>query len=77
MCLAFPGRVVSIDGNFGKVDFGEGTAREVCLSLVETQPGDYVLVHAGYAIKVLDEEEAKKTISLWNELLGVLNESNR
>ena len=71
MCLAFPGRVLSIDGDFAKVDFGEGTAREgINVSLVEARPGKYVLVHAGYAIQVMDEKEAQKTLSYWREFLA-------
>ena len=71
MCLAFPGRVLSIDGDFAKVDFGEGTAREgINISLVEAKPGMYVLVHAGYAIQVMDEKEAQKTLSYWREILA-------
>jgi hydrogenase expression/formation protein HypC len=76
MCLAFPGRVLSIDGDFAKVDFGEGTAREgINVSLVEVKPGQYVLVHAGYAIQVMDEEEAQKTLSYWREILAYEQES--
>jgi len=76
MCLAFPGRVLSIDGDFAKVDFGEGTAREgINVSLVEAKPGQYVLVHAGYAIQVMDEKEAQKTLSYWREILAYEQES--
>jgi len=76
MCLAFPGRVLSIDGDFAKVDFGEGTAREgINVSLVEVKPGQYVLVHAGYAIQVMDENEAQKTLSYWREILAHEQES--
>ncbi len=71
MCLAFPGRILSIAGDFAKVDFGEGTAREgINISLVEARPGQYVLVHAGYAIQVMDEDEAQKTLSYWKEMLA-------
>ncbi len=76
MCLAIPGRVLSIDGDFAKVDFGEGTARDgVNVSLVEVKLGQYVLVHAGYAIQVMDEEEAQKTLSYWKEILAYEQES--
>ena len=71
MCLAFPGKVLSTEGDFAKVDFGEGTVREdVNISLVEATPGQYVLVHAGYAIQVMDEEEAQKTLAYWKEILA-------
>ena len=69
MCLAIPARVVEVEGSVAKVDFGEGVLREVNISLVEAKAGDYVLVHAGYAIQVLSEEEAMETLKLWNEIL--------
>ncbi|MGQ9468305.1 MAG: HypC/HybG/HupF family hydrogenase formation chaperone [Nitrososphaerales archaeon] len=71
MCLAFPGKILEINGNLAKVDFGGGTRREdISLALVDAKLGDYVLVHAGYAIQVLDEEEVKKTLELWKEFLS-------
>jgi hydrogenase expression/formation protein HypC len=69
MCLAIPAKVESIEENRAKVDFGEGVLREVNISLVDAKVGDYVLVHAGYAIQVLDKEEAQETLRLWNEIL--------
>jgi hydrogenase expression/formation protein HypC len=69
MCLAIPAKVVSIEGEKAKVDFGEGVLREVDITLVNAKTGDYVLVHAGYAIQVLEEKEALETIRLWNEIL--------
>ena len=71
LCYAVPGKVVEIDGEVGIVDFGNGVRREVVLAMVSAKPGDYVLVHAGYAIKVLDEEEAKKTLELYSQILGL------
>lgn len=68
MCLAIPAKVVEINGSNAKVDFG-GTFRDVNLSLVEAKKGDYVLVHAGYAIQVMDEKEANETLKLWEEML--------
>lgn len=70
MCLAIPGRVLKKECDIAKVDFGEGTSRDVNLSLVEAGVGDYVLVHAGFAIQVLDAEEAKETLRLWEEILN-------
>ncbi len=69
MCLAIPGRVVSIDGKMADVDFG-GVKRRVNLSMVETDVGEWVIVHAGFAIQTMDEEEAMKTLKLWEELLA-------
>ena len=69
MCLAIPAKIVSIEEDKAKVDFGEGVLREINITLVNAQVGDYILVHAGYAIQVLDEKEALETIRLWNEIL--------
>lgn len=70
MCLAIPGRVLEVRGNTAKVDFGYGTTREVDVSLVDVEVGQYVLVHVGYAIQALDEEEAEETLRLWREILS-------
>jgi hydrogenase expression/formation protein HypC len=69
MCLAIPAKVVSVKEDKARVDFGEGILREVNVTLVKAKVGDYVLVHAGYAIQVLDEKEALETLELWNEIL--------
>lgn len=68
MCLAVPAEVKSIDGNVATVDFG-GVTRTANVSLVEAKVGDYVIVHAGYAIQILDKEEAEKTLELFREML--------
>ncbi len=73
MCLAIPGKVVSVEQDKAKVDFGEGVLREVNITLVNASVGDYVLVHAGYAIEVLDEKDALETLNLWNEILQTEN----
>lgn len=77
MCLAIPGRVESIsvpnDPTFrvGKISFG-GIKREVSLAMVpEAGIGDYVLVHAGVAISVVDEEEANQTFQYLKEIGGI------
>lgn len=69
MCLAIPGKIMKIDGELAKVDFGDGTAREVNVSLVDVKVGQYVIVHAGFAIEILDENAAKETLRLWDEIL--------
>jgi hydrogenase expression/formation protein HypC len=74
MCLAIPGKVISVKNEKAEVDFGEGVLREVNVTLVNAKTGDYVLVHAGYAIQVLDEKEAQETLSLWNQILEAGNE---
>ena len=77
MCLAIPAKVIKVDGNLAKVDFGEGVLREVNVSLVDVKAGDYVLVHAGYAIQVLSEEEAMETLKLWSEILELTEAEER
>lgn len=74
MCLAIPGKLVEISAQLddvfriGKVSF-EGIKKEVNLAMVpEAKVGDYVLVHVGAAISIVDEEEAKKTFELLKQL---------
>ncbi|MFH1679879.1 MAG: HypC/HybG/HupF family hydrogenase formation chaperone [Candidatus Eisenbacteria bacterium] len=73
MCLAVPGKIRSISGDdpltrMGKVDFG-GVVKDVALAYVpEAHVGDYVIVHVGFAISKLDEEEAMKTLELLREM---------
>jgi hydrogenase expression/formation protein HypC len=69
MCLAIPAKVIEVQGNVAKVDFGEGVLREVNVMLVDAKIGEYVLVHAGYAIQVIDRKAAEETLQLWNEIL--------
>ncbi len=69
MCLAVPGKIVSIIDSTALVDFG-GVQRETNVSLVDAKLGDYVIVHAGFAIQIVDEEEARETLKLWKELLA-------
>lgn len=68
MCLAVPGKIVKINGDIAKVDYG-GIVRNANISLVDVKEGDYVIVHAGFAIQVLDEREAKETIKIFEEIL--------
>jgi hydrogenase expression/formation protein HypC len=73
MCLGIPGRIVEIRQDegllMGTVDFG-GARREVCLAFVEDQArvGDYAVVHAGFAISLVDEEEALRTLELLEDM---------
>lgn len=75
MCLAIPAKVVEVRGETAKVDFGAGTVREVNVSLVDARIGEYVIVHAGYAIEVLDRKAAEETLALWNEILNKYEET--
>jgi len=77
MCLAVPGKITELREESGvamaRVDFG-GVARNACMAyLPEAAVGDYVLVHVGFAITRLDEEEAVKTLATLKEL-GELSE---
>ena len=72
MCLAVPGKILGTEereqSRLGRVEFG-GLVREVCLDLVpEAEVGDYVIVHAGFAISHLDAEEAERTYQLLAEM---------
>jgi hydrogenase expression/formation protein HypC len=72
MCLAVPGRVVDVtrenDMLVGRVDFG-GISRRVCLELLpDAVPGEYVLVHVGFALARIDEEEAQRTLRFLREM---------
>ena len=69
MCLAIPAKIIEIDGNIAKVDFGQGVAREVNVMLVNPVVGDYVLVHAGYAIQKLDQKAAEESLKTFREIL--------
>lgn len=68
MCLAVPMRLVRRDENFGVAEVG-GIEREIGLQLVdEVAVGDFVIVHAGFAIQKLDEEAAQETLALFEEM---------
>jgi hydrogenase expression/formation protein HypC len=73
VCLAIPGKIVEIDKKrqSATVDYGSGTMRKANVSLVDIKIGDYVLVHAGFAIQVLDEKEAQETLALFREMLSL------
>ena len=68
MCLAVPAQVLSIEGHDAEVDFS-GVRRHISVVLTpDVQVGDYVIIHTGFAINVLDQEEAAETLKLWQEL---------
>jgi hydrogenase expression/formation protein HypC len=84
MCLAIPGEVLSISGDdpltrLGRVSFG-GVVKEVSLAyLPETQVGDYVIVHVGFALSRVDEDEARQVFDYLRQMdeLTELNDANR
>jgi len=63
-----PAKVLSVNGDEAEVDFG-GAIRKTNVSMVDAQVGEYVIIHAGFAIQKVDEDEAKETLQLWNEFL--------
>jgi len=68
MCLAIPALVKSIDGYQAEVDIG-GITRQISIQLTpEVRVGDYVLLHTGYAINVIDQVEAEETLELLRQL---------
>jgi hydrogenase expression/formation protein HypC len=70
MCIAVPLEVVEIRGDIALARYANST-REIHLDLLEgVSTGDYVLVHAGFAIEKLNKEEAEKTLSLFREITG-------
>jgi hydrogenase expression/formation protein HypC len=78
MCLAIPGKLIELDRSgpmlMGKVDFG-GIQKDVCLEwLPDAVVGEYVVVHVGFAISKMDEEEALKTLDIIRQMDGGLDE---
>jgi hydrogenase expression/formation protein HypC len=78
MCLAIPGKVLeiedSVEPRMGKASFG-GIQKRVCLEWIpDVKIGDYVIVHVGFAISKMDEAEALKTLELFEQIDGALEE---
>jgi hydrogenase expression/formation protein HypC len=68
MCLAIPAKIKSIEGHEGEVEVGGVKRRASFLLTPEAMVGNYVLLHTGYAISIVDETEAKETLNLLEEL---------
>lgn len=71
MCLAIPAKVVKVKGDHAEVEIG-GIRREASIALLlgeEVAIGDYVLIHTGYAISKVDEEEARAILATWREVM--------
>ncbi len=78
MCLGVPGKIIEkYEANgllMGKIDFG-GTVREACLSYVpEAEVGDYTLIHVGFALNLIGEEEAQETLAMLREIMELEEE---
>ena len=74
MCLAIPMEVIEIDGQKARVGLG-GVVRDIRLDILDERPeiGDYVIVHAGFALHRIDPEDARITLQLWKEM-GAIDE---
>jgi hydrogenase expression/formation protein HypC len=76
MCLGIPGRIVESDGLMAKVDVG-GTKKETSLMLLDdVTVGDYVIVHAGFAIQKVDEAEAEESLKVVDEIIKGMDVSH-
>jgi hydrogenase expression/formation protein HypC len=78
MCLGIPGKIIEIhDDNglrMGRIDFG-GVVREACLEAIpEAKLGEYTIIHAGFALSILSEEEATETLDLLREISSLADE---
>jgi len=70
MCLAIPAKILRVMGSEAEADFG-GIRRRINITLLDdVKEGDYVIVHAGFAIQKLSKEDAEKTLALWREILA-------
>ena len=68
MCLAVPAKIISIKDNIAQVDMAGTTTRASLTMTPEAKVGDYVLLHTGYAISIVDEKEAMETLKIFKEL---------
>jgi len=81
MCLGIPGKIISMYEEHGtkmaKVDFG-GVTREVCIEVIpEAKAGDWTIVHAGFALNLLSEEEAQETLDILREMDELVNQEDQ
>ena len=79
MCLGIPGKILSIYEDHGtkmaKIDFG-GVSREACVEVIpDAKPGDWTIVHAGFALNLLSEEEAQETLDILQEMSDLADEA--
>ena len=74
MCLSIPAKIVSIDGDMADVSVG-GTIFKAGLQMImDPKPGEYILLHAGFAIQKLSEEEAAETLRILKEMNDIMND---
>jgi len=71
MCLAIPMKLIKVEGDRGIVELS-GVKKDVSLSLLDNvKKGDYLIIHAGFAIQKLDEKEAQETLKIWEEIENI------
>jgi hydrogenase expression/formation protein HypC len=80
MCLGIPGKIEEIYDDHGtkmaKVDFG-GVSREVCIEVIpEAKPGDWTIIHAGFALNLLSEEEAQETLDILQQMAELVDDED-
>lgn len=80
MCLGIPGKILSIYEEHGtkmaKIDFG-GVSREVCIEVIpEAKPDDWTIVHAGFALNILSEDEAQETLEILQQMADLAREED-
>jgi hydrogenase expression/formation protein HypC len=80
MCLGIPGKILSIYEEQGtkmaKVDFG-GVSREVCIEVIpEAKPNDWTIVHAGFALNILSEDEAQETLEILQQMADLAQQED-
>lgn len=75
MCLSIPARIISIDGDMAEVSAGGAVFRAGLQMLENVNVGDYILLHAGFAIQKISEEDAAETLKLFREMNDALNDS--
>ena len=78
MCLGIPGKILTIYEDHGtkmaKIDFG-GVTREACIEVIpEAKPGDWTIVHAGFALNLLSESDAQETLNILREMAELAEE---
>lgn len=73
MCLSLPARVLTVEGDMAEVSMGGAVFRAGLQMVEDVRPGDYVLLHAGFAIEKMKEEEALETLRLLDEMDGLVN----
>ncbi len=77
MCLAIPAKVIEIiDDSHARVEVGGSTTRQISTGLVKVNVGDYVIVHAGYAIEVMKEDEALQSLQDFDEIIGIMEQED-